>query len=367
MYENASPFSLAFTTQPPAYQKGSDILAIDPDGVSECLLYAPTKRFIMSQPNYPEKIHCPVTKSYEIRELPGRGKGVVALQDIQAGELILAERPLIICSAATMFSELPAGTTAVPGVVNDALARYETLVDRMDSSRKADFMALVNSHEHDGSGPYLGRIRTNAFMVTFDGNNGANSYTSKYGVVGKDISRANHSCCPNASHSFHKPSLSMELRALRKIAKGEEITVLYLNADWQTTAERQKSLSPYGFKCTCPLCLKPDVSDRLFATLCPLDLKIPDIPPVIDVAFEPIQLVEEWHLEVYEIYATYLVHLAGGYFNLGPEEKLIETVYKTFRNVLARRGRARAVAYINEQIGLLPKHRSVLASWLNFV
>ena len=35
-------------------------------------------------------------KSYGIRDIPGKGKGVVAIRDINPGELIICESPLII-------------------------------------------------------------------------------------------------------------------------------------------------------------------------------------------------------------------------------------------------------------------------------
>jgi len=47
------------------------------------------------------------------------------------------------------------------------------------------------------------------------------------------------------------PTFSLHTRAVRKIKKGEEITISYCNT-FESAKERQKGLDPYGFKCTGP-------------------------------------------------------------------------------------------------------------------
>jgi SET domain len=75
------------------------------------------------------------------------------------------------------------------------------------------------------------------------------------------LSRVNHSCLPNASHSFSVVSFSGQLRAVHDIKKGEEIFVTYCDIDVPTAA-RQKSLEPYGFRCTCSSCKDPQSDYR---------------------------------------------------------------------------------------------------------
>lgn len=59
------------------------------------------------------------------------------------------------------------------------------------------------------------------------------------------------SCSPNVAFSFNMPSFTMEMHAVRSIAKGDEITVAYTSVV-DDAAIRQTALKPYGFTCDCP-------------------------------------------------------------------------------------------------------------------
>ena len=54
------------------------------------------KRKVLSTPGFPSPIQHPPKIVHEIRQVKGRGLGVFATKDIQAGDLILAERPLLV-------------------------------------------------------------------------------------------------------------------------------------------------------------------------------------------------------------------------------------------------------------------------------
>ena len=69
------------------------------------------------------------------------------------------------------------------------------------------------------------------------------------------------SCSPNAMYTFNMPSFSMEIHAVRPVAKGEEITVSYA-LESNKAAERQASLKSYGIVCTCAACKDPATSDK---------------------------------------------------------------------------------------------------------
>lgn len=68
------------------------------------------------------------------------------------------------------------------------------------------------------------------------------------------------SCSPNTTHYWDMPSFSMQLRAVRDIGKGQEITTQYceLNVPFPL---RQRKLARYGFGCGCDSCLYPNTSD----------------------------------------------------------------------------------------------------------
>ena len=76
------------------------------------------------------------------------------------------------------------------------------------------------------------------------------------------ISRINHDCSPNAEWSFlEEKRTHKEVRAIRKIKKGEEVLANYIinNDSFPTTVHRRQVLTmEWGFKCCCSLCLSDD-------------------------------------------------------------------------------------------------------------
>ncbi|KAI0043641.1 hypothetical protein FA95DRAFT_1574983 [Auriscalpium vulgare] len=77
-------------------------------------------------------------------------------------------------------------------------------------------------------------MNTNAFGVGgFDGCIGT------YGVVFKDTSRINHSCAPNANFLWSAESLTGDVRALRDIAPGEQITMSYTDVFYHYTSRME--------------------------------------------------------------------------------------------------------------------------------
>lgn len=92
-----------------------------------------------------------------------------ATRDIAAGDLIVAERPLVIYpTSCSRRSEADLGRLLTKEeqhqvAMSDTEKILEALIARMHPEDKEAFMALPNSHQNDGSGPILGRIRTNGF------------------------------------------------------------------------------------------------------------------------------------------------------------------------------------------------------------
>ncbi|CAG2117780.1 unnamed protein product, partial [Medioppia subpectinata] len=63
-----------------------------------------------------------------------------------------------------------------------------------------------------------------------------------------------HSCQPNSAFIFNCRGLSKELRAMRPIAAGEEITVALVPL-FQKRADRQQALKAYSIVCECDKCV----------------------------------------------------------------------------------------------------------------
>lgn len=63
----------------------------------------------------------------------------------------------------------------------------------------------------------------------------------------------NHSCAPNAA-AEGDPSGEARLVAARRIAKGEEVTISYVEEKGVGLEERRAALGAYGFECGCDRC-----------------------------------------------------------------------------------------------------------------
>jgi hypothetical protein len=153
----------------------------DPDGHSEWLVRGSTKQKILNEPGYPQPVPKPPgnIKSHVVKSTPTMGQGVFATRDIPMGEIIFAERPLLVAPrslvpAKDMYFELGAHNIAdyAKIVMFEREKQLEAAVGRMDPDNKARFMALMNSHLEDGSGPIHGIIQTNGYGADnfWDGN-----------------------------------------------------------------------------------------------------------------------------------------------------------------------------------------------------
>lgn len=92
------------------------------------------------------------------------GLGLYATRNIRSGELIIAERPLVLVVAQLKVSNRSNPSFTLEQCLQIALAEKEQelrlLIDRMLPEDQAEFMALANSHLYDGSGPsIMGIIR----------------------------------------------------------------------------------------------------------------------------------------------------------------------------------------------------------------
>lgn len=171
----------------------------EPDNWTECVLAGHIKRRILNTPGFPR----PVEKiaggkvNHRVGPSPFGGLGVFATRIVRYGDLIVAERPLLIS---------PRGFEMVAGSGSKGLTQAEMIqvamheweehldiaVKRMTDENREAFMALANSHTEDGSGPIQGIVRTNGYKVPglYDGQEGDD--TRAYTAVMNVMSRINH-------------------------------------------------------------------------------------------------------------------------------------------------------------------------------
>ncbi|KAK0195507.1 hypothetical protein F5146DRAFT_1025879 [Armillaria mellea] len=357
---------LLYTTQPPI--NVDTTLADLPDDWTECMVSAPLKSTILETPGYPAHIKRPDTPAHCISESPGKGLGMFTTRKVTAGALILAERALMM---------VPAGVRGSPGIFEKYSAeqarqtvlfewekQLEIAYKRMPEERQKAFIALYNSHTQDGSGPIMGVIRTNGYGL-------GNQLEDKWlGAVGgtytgvfNELSRLNHSCRPNTYRTFDRVSFAMEIRAVRDIEKGEELTTYYSDLLVPTTT-RQQQLEPYGVRCDCASCSNPRVSDdrRMeIAKKCKGDILADrfsrwSMNPRLSDDFalregeRLLKLVEDEGLETEICHSELLLHLTMVHAALGNTK---ETGQYTVRWMNAHAARGRSSEDMSEEIRAL--------------
>lgn len=117
--------------------------------------------------------------------------------------------------------------------------------DRQDVSRNAEIFNVMMD---------VARIMSLNLMTVF------NSHFLEAGYALMDSgSFINHSCSPNAFASWI--GSRMEVRMLRAIPKGTEITMSYVPTTNSTVARQVQLQNTFGFKCTCKRCKRFEKSD----------------------------------------------------------------------------------------------------------
>ncbi|KAI1383977.1 SET domain-containing protein [Hypoxylon trugodes] len=170
--------------------------------------------------------------AYEVADIPGKGKGMVATRHIKQAEPIMADWAAIIVNL-----DFPTSVRRLQG--------YRLLHKAADQLLDPD-RVLTLARSSAFSGDIMEDVlRTNAFSFTLSGE----SHMALY----PDVARVNHACRPNAFIRFTPSSLAVSIVAMRDIEPGEEIYITYVPLG-KTREERHAGLQKWGFNCTCSLC-----------------------------------------------------------------------------------------------------------------
>lgn len=173
------------------------------------------------------------TCTLECVEMPGKGIGVLAKQDIPAGTLIMLEKPVLQTQDEN---------------------RIESLVQNLRDDVKAEVMKLHSDFPDES--PAVGIFHTNSMGCPKEGNS---DFDAPRGLFLK-MSRFNHSCSPNAMQSWIPDQGEMQLRAVRAISSGEEICICYIDPSFAWEQRQQDFKESFGFLCRCPVCSTPSGS-----------------------------------------------------------------------------------------------------------
>ena len=169
----------------------------------------------------------------DLKPVKGKGLGLVALRDFAKGEVVLAERALVKVR----------NTSASASWTRQQAVSVLRQVSKMSGEERDGLLKL--SARQDSKQPLVLRIVSN---------NCFNIDLRTFGVF-LNISRINHSCAPNCIDSAGSDESEKIVLALRRIRRGEELSLSYLPATEGSKAMRAAELKYWNFVCTCELCL----------------------------------------------------------------------------------------------------------------
>ena len=168
-----------------------------PDDEIQCVWITEISK-VLNTPGYPARIPKPRRLDlYEVRTTPDKGQGLFAKRDIKRGELILAERPLLVAPVRTLAlrkSAIPNNYTKLQiRQMTDSQVEslLEAAIARLPPESQADFKALHNAHTDDLGCPLLGIVVTNCYGIAIYDDPGKGLI---HGAVCKLGSRINHRC-----------------------------------------------------------------------------------------------------------------------------------------------------------------------------
>ena len=189
-----------------------------------------------------------------VKEFPGKGRGIVAARDIKMGDQIFIDKQVVKLTMNVQYRPVDPGFMTslkeqIKKLPTEAKSQYYKLtasdLPNIYSVSSSDFgilkLFLNNCKMHLVKDQYTAALYLNAALV-------------------------NHSCVPNAALGKLKPTeldgdpdLCHELRAIKDISKGEEITICYytdVTKYGSMLRKRKTNIKKFlGFDCKCPVCL----------------------------------------------------------------------------------------------------------------
>ena len=170
---------------------------------------------------------------YALRDVTGKGKGLVAIEKISKGTRILSEEPIITVPRNEPDSEQ----------LRISICQQ---VDALSEHQRRAFLSMYNIHAYrNAAEQYLGIVRTNALPIETNGSEGG---------IFLEACRINHACDNNAQKNWNGNIKRHTVHALRDIYKGEEITIYYLGVHKNREARNKALQAKFGFICLCRLC-----------------------------------------------------------------------------------------------------------------
>ncbi|KAJ7188534.1 hypothetical protein C8R46DRAFT_1054982 [Mycena filopes] len=244
---------------------------------------------------------------YVLEATSDKGIKMVARRPIAMGELVALERPLVVSRTDVAIAE----DQSASGIF------YRAALSGLSAVTLSTITSLCNSFGPEQE-PILGTLLTNYQPVTID------IPETEYSGLFPILCRANHDCSPNANFFFNSRSFTGQFHAVRAIAKGEEITVMYSELAASRSQRRAELQEHYKFLCECSTCsLPPALVEKSDARRRAIGELIPMMHTgryAEDLSVARIEELLEWATEegMYALYAEILVYGFGRFMGEAP-------------------------------------------------
>ncbi|XP_063678957.1 N-lysine methyltransferase SMYD2-like [Bolinopsis microptera] len=239
------------------------------------------------------KLNC---NPFEIKESSGKGLGLFATCDLNIGDLIVRENPILYFDAGHTSDDILSDNYSIMLPGSETFKEAYEALSREKKDLVLDLTQDSSSNEVEEEWKKAMRVfGTNCIAVDDDeAKNDAALYAT--------IARINHSCSPNAEWCFMETvRADKEVRAIKRIKKGEEVVADYIaDNDFLTYLERKKILSmKWNFECVCSICTSDHATDDAMRTkLKRLHNEIPyyarkfELKSAINAALEKCRILE---------------------------------------------------------------------------
>ncbi|KAJ7730529.1 hypothetical protein B0H16DRAFT_1329854 [Mycena metata] len=181
---------------------------------------------------------------YEIKELPGKGLGVLATRLIRRGELIMANTASVMAdvkseeglSEAKFQAMVSAAAESLPAAHRNAVMRLS--IHNANTLTDAEIASKV--------------MAINAYSVDDPRDDVADPV--KFSTIFPELSRINHACRPNTAYFFDWETMAQYVYAVVDIPPGEELSVTYIDGIVSREERLEKLHVTWGFECSCAQC-----------------------------------------------------------------------------------------------------------------
>ncbi|POS81388.1 hypothetical protein DHEL01_v200222 [Diaporthe helianthi] len=267
----------------------------------------------------------PEAAAYDVAEIPGKGRGLIARRKISKGEPIIAEDSILALPIHAHLELPPDRRTGL----------YDMVLENLPHEARDEFLSQVGED-------VTTIINRNGFEI----HTGRDDDDVRYVGAFPEQALINHDCRPNLA--YHFSGMTHITTAVRDIEAGEELSLSYIEVTLPTRHRQARLNALWNFRCTCKQCQLPpaevEASDarlkRIKALEDTLDHPAKSFPAGDLKAQTGTELVALYEQERLDVYIGYAYRRAALNFALFGDEPNAKRFARQALGALQRQGGA---------------------------